>query len=140
MSSEMCAKMTGLNILGWCIRLCSSLTLPNNLFFTKINKKSIKYVLSSIIHYCFPTFGQVFDPMLEEINQFGREEVVKSILELSVIVEGNSFQIIGERVEEVVIEWGKVRRVGRVWKNLPVEFLNGRFHHVCSVYGQAFSY
>jgi hypothetical protein len=33
----------------------------------------------------------------------------------------------------VVIRWGKVRRVGRMWKNLPVEFLNGRFRHVCSV-------
>jgi hypothetical protein len=33
----------------------------------------------------------------------------------------------------VVIRWGKVRRVGRMRKNLPVEFLNGRFRHVCSV-------
>jgi hypothetical protein len=34
-------------------------------------------------------FEQVFDPMLEEIHRFGRE-VVEQILELSVIVEGNS--------------------------------------------------
>jgi hypothetical protein len=41
--------------------------------------------------------------MLEEIRQFGCEEVVKPISELSTIVEGNSAQIVGERVEEVVI-------------------------------------
>jgi hypothetical protein len=41
--------------------------------------------------------------MLEEIRQFGREEVVESILELSVVVEGNSAQIVGERAEEVII-------------------------------------
>jgi hypothetical protein len=70
--------------------------------------------------------------MLEEIHRFGLEEVVKSILELSVI-EGNSAQIVGKRAEEVVIRWGSVRRVGLMWKNLPVEFLNGRFHHVCRV-------
>jgi hypothetical protein len=33
----------------------------------------------------------------------------------------------------VVIRWGKIRRVGWIWKNLPVEFLNGRFRHVCIV-------
>jgi hypothetical protein len=34
----------------------------------------------------------------------------------------------------VVIRWGKVWRVGRMWKNLPVQFPNGRFRHVCSVW------
>jgi hypothetical protein len=34
--------------------------------------------------------GQVCNPRLEEIRQFGHEEVVEPILELSVIVEGNS--------------------------------------------------
>jgi hypothetical protein len=34
----------------------------------------------------------------------------------------------------VVIQWGKVGRVGRMCKNLPVEFLTGRFRHVCSVW------
>jgi hypothetical protein len=29
---------------------------------------------------------------------------------------------------------GKVRRVGRMWKNLPLEFLNGLFYPVCSVW------
>jgi hypothetical protein len=33
----------------------------------------------------------------------------------------------------VVIRCGKIRRIRRVWKNLPVEFLNARFRHVCSV-------
>jgi hypothetical protein len=33
-------------------------------------------------------------------------------LELSVTVEENSAQIVGERAEEVIIRWGKVRRVG----------------------------
>jgi hypothetical protein len=72
--------------------LCSSLTLPNNLFFTQIIKQSINYVFSSIIHDCLPTFGQVFNPTLEEIRRFGCEEVVEAILELSVIVERNSKQ------------------------------------------------
>jgi hypothetical protein len=107
--------------------------LPNNLFFTQIIKQSINDIFSSIIHDCLPTFRQVFDLTLEEIHQFGHEEVVKPILGLS-IVEGNSVQIVGERAEEVVIRWGKVRRVGRIWKNLPVEFLNGRFCHFCSVW------
>jgi hypothetical protein len=74
--------------------------LPNNLFFTQIIKQSINYVFSSIIHDCLPTFGQVFHPTFEEIRRFGREEVVEPILELSV-VEGNSAQTVGERVEEV---------------------------------------
>jgi hypothetical protein len=39
----------------------------------------------------------------------------------------------------VVIQWGKVRTVGQMWKNLPVEVLNGRFRHVCSVFGRALS-
>jgi hypothetical protein len=38
------------------------------------------------------------------------------------------------RAEEVVMRWGTVRRAWRMWKNLPVEFLNGRFCHVCSVW------
>jgi hypothetical protein len=91
-----------LKVLGWCISLCGFLTLPNNLFFTQIIKQSINYVFS-IIHECHPTFRQVFHPTLEEIHRFGCEEVVKPILELSVVVEGNSVQIIGERAEEVVI-------------------------------------
>jgi hypothetical protein len=57
----------------------------NNLFFTQIIKQSINYVFSSIIHGCLPTFAQVFDPTLEQIRRFGREEVVKPILELSLI-------------------------------------------------------
>jgi hypothetical protein len=61
-------------------------TITNNLFFTQIIKQSINYVFSSIIHECLPTFGQVFDPTLEEIRRFGREEI-EPILELSVIVE-----------------------------------------------------
>jgi hypothetical protein len=110
------------------------LTLPNNFFFTQIIKQSINYVFSSIIHDCLPAFGQVFDATLEEIRRFDRKEVVEPILELSVVVEGNSAQFVGERGEEVVIRWGKVRGVGRMWKNLPVEFLNGRFRHICSVW------
>jgi hypothetical protein len=69
--------------------------------------------------------GQVFDPMLKEIHRFGHEEV-EPISELS-IIEGNSAQIVGERAEAVVIRLAKVRRVGLMWKNIPVEFLNGRF-------------
>jgi hypothetical protein len=65
------------------------LTLPTNLFFTQSINQSINYVFS-IIHDCFPTFGQVFDPTLEEIHRFGREEIVEPILKLSVVVEGNS--------------------------------------------------
>jgi hypothetical protein len=109
------------------------LTLPNNLFFKQIIKQSINYVFSSIIHDCLPRFGQVLDPTLEEIRRFGREEFVEPILELSVVVKGNSARIVGDRAEEVVIRWGKVRRLGRMWKNLKVEFMNGRFRHVCSV-------
>jgi hypothetical protein len=107
--------------------------LPNKLFFTQIIKESISYVFS-IIHDCLPTFGQVFDPTLEEIRWFGHEEVVEPILEFSIIVEGNSMQIVGERAEEVVIQWGKVWRVGQMWKNLPAELLNGHFHHVCNMW------
>jgi hypothetical protein len=77
--------------------------LLNNLFFTQIIKQSINYVFSSIIHDCLPTFGQVFDPTLEEIGRFDREEVVEAILELSVVAERNSAQIVRERAEEVVI-------------------------------------
>jgi hypothetical protein len=76
---------------------------PNNLFFTQIIKHSTNYVFSFINHDCLPTFGQVFDPTLEEIRWFGYEEIIELISELSVIVEGNSAQIVGERVEEVVI-------------------------------------
>jgi hypothetical protein len=46
-------------------------------------------------------FGQVFDPTLEEIRLFGREEVVEPILEVSVVVEGNSAQIVGERARKI---------------------------------------
>jgi hypothetical protein len=79
------------------------LTLPNNLFFTQISKQSINDIFSSIIHDCLSTFRQVLDSKLEEIPRFGREEVVEPILELSVVVEGNSPQIVGERAKEVVI-------------------------------------
>jgi hypothetical protein len=103
------------------------------------NKKPINYVFSSIIHDCRPTFGQVFDPTLEEIRWFGREKIFEPILELSVVVEGNCPDCWRERAEEVVIRWGKVWKLGRMWKNLPVEFLNGRFRHVCSVCGRASS-
>jgi hypothetical protein len=113
------------------------LTLPNDLLFTQIVEQSINYVFS-IIHDCLPTFGQVFDPMLEEICRFGCEEV-EPILELSIIDEGNSMQTAGERAEEMVIQWGKVRRVGLMWKNLPVSFLNGHYCHVCNVWS-ALSY
>jgi hypothetical protein len=52
--------------------------------------------------------------VLEELRRFDREEIVEQILELSVVVEGNSAQIVEERAEEVVIRWTKVRRVGRM--------------------------
>jgi hypothetical protein len=120
-------------VVAWCINSCGSLTLLNNLFFTQIIKQSINYVFPSIIHDSLPTARQVFDPTLEEIGRFGREDFVELILGLSVFVEGNSAQIVGERAEEVVIRWAKVRRVGKMWKNLPVECLNGRFRHVFSV-------
>jgi hypothetical protein len=45
--------------------------------------------------------------VLEEIRWFGCEEVVEPSLELSTIAEGNSAQIVGERVEEVIIRWGQ---------------------------------
>jgi hypothetical protein len=48
----------------------------NHLFFTQIIKQSINYVFFSIIHDCLPTFGQVFDPTLEEIRWLVREEIV----------------------------------------------------------------
>jgi hypothetical protein len=70
------------------------------------------------------------DPKLGEIRRFGREEVFESILELGVVVEGNSAQIVQERVKEVVIRLERVRRVGRMWKNFSVLFLNGRFRQV----------
>jgi hypothetical protein len=79
-----------MHVLGSCISLCCFLTLPNNLFFTQIIKQSINYISCFIIHDCPPTFGQVSDPTLEEICWFGREEVVEPILELIVIVQGNS--------------------------------------------------
>jgi hypothetical protein len=110
-----------IKVLGWCISPCGFLMLPNNLFFTQIMKESLNYVFCSIIYDCLPTFWQVFDTTLEEIRRFGREEVVEPILELSVVVEGNSEQIVGEsgRGGNTM---GQGRRVGRMWKNLPVEF------------------
>jgi hypothetical protein len=120
-------------MLGWCIS-SRGFNASKNIFFTQIITKSINYVFSSIIHDCLPTFGQVFDPTLEEIRQFGREEVIGPTLELSIVVEGNSAWIVGESVEEVVILWGKVWRVGQMLKNLPVQFLNGCFRHVSSVW------
>jgi hypothetical protein len=85
--------------LGWCISSCGFVTLPYNLFVTQIISQSIN-VFSSIIHDCLQTFGQVFDPTLEEICRFGREEAVEPILELSVVVKGNSAQIAGERARK----------------------------------------
>jgi hypothetical protein len=76
--------------LGWCISSCGFLTTKNNLFFTRIVKQAINYVFFSIIHDHFPTFEQVLNPTLEEICRFGREEFIEPILELSVVVEGNS--------------------------------------------------
>jgi hypothetical protein len=55
--------------------------------------------------------------MLQEIRQFGCEEVIGQILELSVIVEENSVHSVGRRLEEVVIRWGKIWTVQRMWKN-----------------------
>jgi hypothetical protein len=81
---------------------CGFLTLTNNSFFTQIIKQPIRYIFF-IIYDCLSTFGQVFDPTFEEIRRFVREKVVEPILELSVVVEGNSAQIVGERAEEVVI-------------------------------------
>jgi hypothetical protein len=48
------------------------LALPNNLFFTQTIKQSINHVFFSITHDCLPTFGQVFNPTLEEIRRFGQ--------------------------------------------------------------------
>jgi hypothetical protein len=79
-------------VLVWCISSCCSLTLSSNLFFTQIIKQSINYIFSSIIHDCLSTFGQVFDPTLEEIRRYVRAEIVEPILELSVLVERNSTQ------------------------------------------------
>jgi hypothetical protein len=73
-------------LLGWCISSFGFLTLPNNLLLTKIIKQLINYVFS-IVHYCLPTFGQVFGHTLEQIRRFGLEEVVEPILELCVVVE-----------------------------------------------------
>jgi hypothetical protein len=64
---------------------------------TQIIKQSINFVFSYITHYYLPTFGQVLDPTLEEIRRFGREKFVEPILELRVVVKGNSAQIVGER-------------------------------------------
>jgi hypothetical protein len=76
--------------------------LPRNSFFTQVIKHSINYIFSSITHHCLSTFAQVFYPRFEEIRRFGREEFVEPILELSVVVEGNSTQIVGESTKEVV--------------------------------------
>jgi hypothetical protein len=92
---------------------------------------------SSIIYDYLPTFGQVFDPTLEEIRRFACEEIVEPILEINVVVKETPRRLL-ERAEEVAIRWGKVRRVGPMWKNLPVEFLNGRFLHVCIVWSGVF--
>jgi hypothetical protein len=104
--------------LGWCITSCGFLRLKNNLFFNQ----TIKYVFFLIIRDCLPKFGQVFDPTLEETRRFGREKFVEPLLELSVVVERNSAQML-ERAEEVVIRWGKIRRVGRMWSFLLDCFL-----------------
>jgi hypothetical protein len=64
-------------------------------------------VFSSITYDCLPTFRQVFDPTLEEIRRFAREDVVEPILELRDVVEGNSAPrrlLERERAEEVLIQ------------------------------------
>jgi hypothetical protein len=81
-------------MLCWCISSCGVL---NNLLFTQVIKQSINDVFSSTIHDCLPTSGQVLDPTLEKIRLSGREEIVEPVLELSVIVEGNSALIARER-------------------------------------------
>jgi hypothetical protein len=48
-------------------------------------------------------FGLVSYPTLDQIRRFRREEFVEPILEISVVVEGKSAQIVGRRAEEVVI-------------------------------------
>jgi hypothetical protein len=109
------------NVRDGCIGLVHKfvlfLTRPNNLFFTHVIKQSINYIFSSVIHDCFPTFGQVFHPTLEEIRRFARDEIFEPVLELSIVVEGNSAQIVGERAEEVVIRWDKLRINGRCGGN-----------------------
>jgi hypothetical protein len=103
-------------------------------FILHTNNQTINQsCISSDIHDYFPTFGQVFDPTLEKIRRFGREDIVEPIWEPSVVVEGKSEHIVGVRAKEVAIQCSKVRRVGRTWKDLLVEFLNGLFRHVCSV-------
>jgi hypothetical protein len=62
----------------------------------KTSNPTTNYVFSSIIHNCLPTFEQVLDPTLEEIHRFAHEELLKPILELSVIAEGNSAPIVRE--------------------------------------------
>jgi hypothetical protein len=121
------------DILGRCISSCGFVTLSNNLFFTQIIKQSINYIFSSIIHDCLPTFGQVLDPTLEEIRRFGREEFFEPILELSAVVEGNSMQIVGERAEEVVIRWGKVRKGWRKLSNHINDPRTGVNNPVCDI-------
>jgi hypothetical protein len=80
--------------LAWCISSCGFLTLTNNLFFTPVIKQSINNVFFYIIHDVLPTIGQVFDPTLEEIRRFGREEFVQPILDLSAVVEGKLAQLL----------------------------------------------
>jgi hypothetical protein len=75
-------------VLGWCISSCGVLTLPNNLFFTQIIQQSIIY--SPLLFTTAPNVRVGLDPTLQEIRRFGREEFVEPILELSVVVEGNS--------------------------------------------------
>jgi hypothetical protein len=121
-------------VFGWCISSCGFLTLPNNLFFTHSNNQSIMYS------------PPLFTTASQRSGRFSIPRLKKSS-GLAVKKPSSQFwrrcwrklrcaQIVGERerAEEVVIRWGKVRRVGRMWKNLPVEFLNGRFRHVCSVW------
>jgi hypothetical protein len=83
------------DLLGWCISACGFLTLSNNLFSTQIIKQSINNIFYSIIQDCLPTFGQVFDSTLEEISRIGHEDFDEPTLELGVVVEGNSSQIVG---------------------------------------------
>jgi hypothetical protein len=86
--------------IGLVHKIVRVLTLPYNFCFAQITKQSINYVLFSITHDCLPTFGQVFYLTLEEIRRFGREEFAEPILELSVVVEVNSAQIVGEREQK----------------------------------------
>ncbi|KFD62512.1 hypothetical protein M514_04410 [Trichuris suis] len=68
--------------------------------------------------------GQLFYPWSVEMWGFGGE-VTKPFLEVFVIIEGNVAQIDSERMEKVIIGWSEARRITRMRKHLPSEFLDG---------------